>query len=88
VNRPVTKCVCLDLEFSALKDLARTMNFDFDALSAWSGCCTGCRTCEPYVRLMLQTGETRFPVLSAQEAADIIAAAKSNEKGPPPQAAP
>jgi bacterioferritin-associated ferredoxin len=82
VHLPVTKCVCHDLEFGALKDLARSMDFDFDSLRAWSGCCTGCGTCEPYVRLMLRTGQTRFTVLSAAEAAKVVADAR-NEKGPP-----
>lgn len=87
MHLPVTKCVCHDLEFAALKDLARAMDFDFEKLRAWSGCCTGCGTCEPYVRLMLKTGATRFAVLSAQDAAVIIAQARAdsatNEKGPP-----
>lgn len=82
VHLPVTRCVCHELEFAALKDLAQTMNFDFDQLRAWSGCCTGCGTCEPYVRLMLKSGQTRFAVLSAIEAAEIIRRAR-NEKGPP-----
>lgn len=83
MSLPVTKCVCHELEFSALKDLARTMEFDFEALRAWSGCCTGCGTCEPYVRLMLETGQTRFAVLSPKDAAAVIAASRRNEKGPP-----
>ena len=44
VHLPVTRCVCHELDFAALKDLARTMNFDFDQLRAWSGVCTGCGT--------------------------------------------
>lgn len=87
MHLPVTKCVCHDLEFCALKDLSHTMKFDFDALRAWSGCCTGCGTCEPYVRLMLRTGQTRFAVLDAAAAARIIAESR-NEKGPPDSAAP
>lgn len=84
---PVFKCVCHDLEFSRLKELARTMNLDFAALCAWSGCCTGCATCEPYIRLMLSTGQTRFAVLSAEEAARIVARGR-NEKGPPEDGGP
>jgi len=87
VHLPVSKCVCHDLEFASLKELARTMSLEFDALCAWSGCCTGCGTCEPYVRLMLQTGQTRFAVLSPAEAARIIAAARAKESGPPGVAA-
>ena len=83
VPLPVTKCVCHELEFSALRDLARTMGLDFEALRAWSGCCTECGTCEPYVRLMLETGQTRFAVLSREDAAAIMARSRCNEKGPP-----
>ncbi len=79
---PVHKCVCHDLEFARLKDLAHAMDLDFDALCAWSGCCTGCASCEPYVRLMLETGRTRFAVLSAEEAARIVVRGR-NEKEPP-----
>lgn len=83
MHLPVTKCVCHDLEFAALKDLAGAMGFDFEKLRGWSGCCTGCGTCEPYVRLMLETGQTRFAVLSPAEAAAIIQRGRENEKGPP-----
>jgi bacterioferritin-associated ferredoxin len=89
---PVTRCVCMELEFAELQRLAHTMSMDFEALRAWSACCTGCGTCEPYVRLMLETGATAFAVLSPADAAAVIsrgrAAAQPYEKGPPKQAAP
>lgn len=89
---PVTRCVCMELEFADLLRLARTLDMDFDALRAWSGCCTGCGTCEPYVRLMLETGATAFAVLSPEDAAKVMtrgrAGAPPNEKGPPGEAAP
>lgn len=81
LHLPVTKCVCHELEFAALKELARRMEFDFDALRAWSGCCTGCGSCEPYVRLMLETGQTRFAVLSSDETAALMRRAR----GPGPE---
>lgn len=89
---PVTRCVCMDLDFADLLRLARTMGMDFDALRVWSGCCSGCGTCEPYVRLMLQTGATAFAVLSPEQASQIMtrcgAGARPDEKGPPERAAP
>jgi bacterioferritin-associated ferredoxin len=62
----------MELEFADLQRLARSMNMDFEALRAWSGCCTGCGTCEPYVRLMLETGATAFAVLSPRDAAEVL----------------
>lgn len=89
---PVTRCVCLELEFADLLRLARSMDMGFEALRAWSGCCTGCGTCEPYVRLMLETGATAFAVLSPADAAEIMTRGRPDsrpiEKGPPGEAAP
>jgi bacterioferritin-associated ferredoxin len=68
---PVDRCVCYDVTFAELKAIVDQEGLDFDALSARTGCCCGCGTCEQYVRLMLTTGKTRFPVLP------------SKPKGPP-----
>ena len=59
----VTRCVCLGLTFDELKARAVEHGDTFEALRERTGCCTGCGACEPYVRLMLETGQTRFPVL-------------------------
>ena len=59
----VDRCVCMELSFAALAKLAQREGLDFEALKAKTKCCTGCHTCEPYVRLMLKTGQTRFAVL-------------------------
>lgn len=59
----VDRCVCHDLTFAALKRLADTERLDFETLRARTLCCTGCTMCEPYVRLMLETGRTDFPPL-------------------------
>ena len=63
----VDRCVCWDLTFAELRKIADAASLDFDGLVDRTGCCTGCTTCEPYVRRMLQTGETEMPVLSASE---------------------
>ena len=59
----VDRCVCHSMTFEELKAVARAGQLDFDALQARTGCCTGCRMCEPYVRRMLRTGETRIPLM-------------------------
>ena len=70
----IDRCVCHDVTFASLKVLAR--QFDPRAASPEAdpgvvdlasrelrritGCTTGCGMCEPYIRLMLETGRTRF----------------------------
>jgi len=63
----VTRCVCLGLTFDELKARAFEHGDTFETLRERTGCCTGCGACEPYVRLMLETGQTRFPVLRRHE---------------------
>lgn len=68
----VDRCVCVDITFEALKQAHLQESLDLEALKQRTGCCSGCNSCEPYVRLMLRTGQTRFPVLSPKEAAHIM----------------
>jgi NAD(P)H-nitrite reductase large subunit len=74
----VTGCVCFEVSFERLKAAAAERGLDLAGLKKETGCCTGCGLCEPYVRLMLATGRTRFAVLSPGEAqaamrpADIV----------------
>lgn len=81
----VTHCVCHNLSLEELKVLAARGGLDFEGLKAASKCSTGCGLCEPYVRLMLATGRTRFPVLSKAEIERIVsvnaggAAAREND---------
>jgi len=70
----VTHCLCHDRSFAELKRLSGGAGgaVDLETLKARTGCCTGCRMCEPYVRLMLATGRTEFAVLDAVECARIM----------------
>lgn len=61
---PVDRCVCQSVTFEALKDLAGREGLGLIGLVKKTGCCTGCSNCIPYVRLMLKTGNTVFPVLN------------------------
>ena len=62
---PVSRCVCHRLPFEDLKARAAARSLTFDALKKETRCASGCGMCEPYVRLMLVTGETSFRVLTA-----------------------
>jgi NAD(P)H-nitrite reductase large subunit len=62
---PVTHCVCYNISFDELKGLSeREALRTLDELRERTKCCTGCGMCEPYVQLMLRTGQTRFRVLT------------------------
>jgi bacterioferritin-associated ferredoxin len=68
----VDRCVCWNLTFADLRYIAESDSLDFNGLVNRTGCCTGCTTCEPYVRRMLKTGETDMPVLSAAEVREAM----------------
>ena len=58
----IDRCVCTNLTFSALKHTAEREALDFEGLTACTNCCRSCALCEPYVKQMLATGRTTFPV--------------------------
>ncbi|MBS0190142.1 MAG: (2Fe-2S)-binding protein [Planctomycetes bacterium] len=60
----VTRCVCRNVPFTELKELADAGIRDLDELSRRTGCGTGCGMCIPYIRVMLTTGQTDLPVMS------------------------
>lgn len=68
----VSRCVCYDISFEELKEQAKENNLSFDELQKATGCSTGCGMCEPYVRLMLKTGQTSFQPLPPHEADQIL----------------
>lgn len=70
---PVDRCVCHSVPFTELKELADAGMNSIDQLADDTGCCTGCGMCEPYVRLMLRTGQTSFAVLPPHEIERILA---------------
>lgn len=59
----VDRCVCHRVTFVQLKLLADRCGADLNELQRQSGCGTSCGCCVPYIRLMLTTGRTSFPVL-------------------------
>lgn len=64
----VDRCVCREKSFAELKSLAEREGLDFESLRDRTGCGASCGLCEPYVRLMLRSGRTSFPLLSEGEA--------------------
>ena len=59
----VDRCVCFDVTFGELDAYARETSCDLDGLSARFGCGRGCGLCIPYIRRMLETGETSFELI-------------------------
>lgn len=68
----VDRCICFDVTFAKIKELAQREGLSLEELKQRTGCCTGCTMCEPYVRLMLRTGQTEFVPLTPHEAADAM----------------
>ncbi len=62
----VTLCVCRQLTFSRLLPLARERGWALDDLVRETGCGAGCGLCRPYLRRMLETGETSFAELLSE----------------------
>ena len=72
---PVDRCVCHNIPFTELKRLVDAGTTSLDQLAAAPKCCTGCGMCDPYVRLLIATGQTSFPVLPQHEIDRILKAA-------------
>ncbi len=69
----VTRCVCHNVTFAQLWALAQSGPRTLEALSAQTGCCTGCGLCKDYVRLMLLTGTTAFSPIHPVALAALVA---------------
>lgn len=63
--RPVRRCLCFQRTFADLKSLAQERGLrTVEQIAEATGCGSGCGLCRPYLALMIETGETAFPVLS------------------------
>jgi bacterioferritin-associated ferredoxin len=56
----VTMCVCRQMPFERLLPIARANGWGLAELIERTGCGAGCSLCRPYLRRMLDTGETCF----------------------------
>jgi bacterioferritin-associated ferredoxin len=61
----VSRCICRGVEFADLLPRARAAGWTLDDLIRETGCGAGCGLCRPYLRRMLETGETQFHELLA-----------------------
>jgi bacterioferritin-associated ferredoxin len=62
----ITMCVCMRMPFARLLPVAREQNWDLATLMRETGCGDNCGLCRPYLRRMLQTGETVFHEVIAE----------------------
>ncbi len=73
----VNRCVCHDVPFSKVRAL-RDRGMSLAQISEETKCCTGCGTCRPYILLVMATGRTSLPVLTA---AQVLAIEQANPTG-------
>ena len=59
----VTQCVCRCFPFERLLPLVRERGWSLEDVMRETGCGDNCGLCRPYLRRMLQTGETAFSEL-------------------------
>ncbi len=71
---PVDRCVCCHVWFADIVRESRETRAGFDALQEKLGFGRGCGMCVPYVRVALETGRSRLPVMRVPD----------HEKGPRP----
>lgn len=63
----VNRCVCHNITFRELKQLAEETHATLDDLARRTGCTTSCGLCRPYIEVVLATGRTELPVMTPQE---------------------
>jgi bacterioferritin-associated ferredoxin len=63
----VTRCVCHDITFRELKQLADREGLTLPDLARRTGCTTSCGLCRPYIEVVLATGQTELPVMTEEQ---------------------
>ena len=63
----ITMCVCQRMPFARLLPLAREGNWDLADIMRETQCGAGCGLCCPYLRRMLETGQTVFTGILTEE---------------------
>ena len=70
----VSRCSCYDVSFAELKGmLDREPGLTVQDLMQRTGCGGDCGMCVPYIRLMMETGETKLPVLTYEQFERLMA---------------
>ena len=62
----VTACLCRRIPFDRLLSLAREHQWDLVDVMRETGCGDQCGLCRPYLRQMLETGQTTFTELLSE----------------------
>ena len=56
----ITRCVCRNFPFDRLLALVRSRRWVLEDVVAQTGCGDECGLCRPYLRAMIDTGQTEF----------------------------
>lgn len=62
----VTACLCRRFPFERLLPIARERQWDLADVMRETGCGDQCGLCRPYLRRMLETGQTTFTELLSE----------------------
>ena len=63
----IGRCICAGRTFASLRDEARRDGLSLEQLTTRCGAGDGCRTCLPYLRRTLATGQTVYHALLDEE---------------------
>ena len=56
----ITRCICRNFPFDRLLALARSRRWVLEDVIEQTGCGDECGLCRPYLRVMIDTGQTEF----------------------------
>ncbi len=60
----ITKCICYDTTFEEMKKIMKDRNLKtLDELIMAKTVASNCRLCVPYIKKMIETGETKFDII-------------------------
>lgn len=68
----VDRCICANVSFTELRALVEERGLTFEGLQDATGCSMQCYMCEPYIRLVIETGQTRFVPLTTSQINEIM----------------
>lgn len=74
----VNRCVCHEITFARLIDMARRDDMTLADLQKATGCGTGCGTCVPYIEIALKSGIADLPILNMVRRASSTISDKAN----------
>lgn len=85
---PIDRCVCRQIPFDDLRNVAAEESLGLEALLDSTGCGSSCGLCVPYIQAMLATGRTTFPVMSPRELERMCKGGNTTEVKPEPNPEP